>query len=159
VRITIYGAVTENFPASLSDQAAWLARWGYIPERFGNSSQLVPDLHRRVHDPVSINPGQDRSQDFRTQAELTAYGPNEGITRGLRFVYDPALALPYFAPTRSDMVGSTPQLREQRALRYRIHRATTSRPRDIVHILPPTPRLPVCPDLLFFGEADRPLGQ
>jgi len=25
--------------------------------------------------------------------------------------------------------------------------------------LPPAPRLPVCPDLLFFGDADRPLGQ
>lgn len=166
VRITIHGAVAENYTASISDQGAWLSRWGWIPERMGNSNQRVPDLHLRGLDPATINPGQDRTRDFRTPAERDVpslrTAPNqaqvEGITRGLRFTYDPALALPYYQPTRADIVNSAPALRQQRALRYRRYAASATLP-EIRQILPPAPRLPVCPDLLYFGDADRPLGQ
>lgn len=157
IRITVFGAVTENYPASIADQGAWLARWGYIPVRYGNSSVRVPELHLRVLDPAFINPAQDRNADFRTPAERAALG--DGITRGLRFVYDPALALPYHDPTNASILNSTRQQRERRALRVRAFDVNSDNNPDFRFILPPAPRLPVSPDLLFFGDADRPLGQ
>ncbi len=158
VRITINGAVAENYTASSGDQSAWMGRWGYIPTAYGSSNIAVPDDHVRGLDPAFYSPGTNRTQDFRTPLERTA-----NVTRGLRFLYDPALALPYLNPTALDLDARNTRL--QRALRA-IQRNAVASPLNpaltlmpaIKQVLPPVPNLPVCPGLLYFGEPDRPIG-
>lgn len=183
VRITIFGAVSENYTASEGDQKAWMTLWGWMPETHGSTNILspatgdpvvlanrntaaipVPDDHRLVHDPIvngfAYNPAEDRTKDFRTAQEASA-----GITRGLRFVYDPALSMPYLHPTGVDLdTGGTPT-RLTRALRRKVWAAqlnpndnTTQIMPSVMQVLPPTPRLPVCPGLLYFGDSDRKIG-
>jgi len=94
VRITIFGAISENYTASMGDQAAWMAKWGYIPTKYGSSGTNIPDDHIAVHDATSVlctyNNGEDRATDFRTTLEK-----DENITHSLRYLYDPAFAMPY----------------------------------------------------------------
>jgi hypothetical protein len=130
-RITVIGAIAENRPAAIADQAAWMQLWGYIPEVYGSTGrdlagvtteQTIPTSHIRVRDAAdpNINAG---NADLRTQAER-----NARITRGLRIIYDPILNAPYYgpnAPFRKDDAGRT---------------------------LPPVPRLPVCPGFVYYGE-------
>lgn len=113
VKISIVGAVSENMPAPMSQQAAWLKKWGWIPRRLGGTGLTIPDQHR----PATVN------------FNLVSAVPNLQIT------YDPALAtasVPQTAvsttliPVRTDIYGNT---------------------------LPPLPRLPVSPNLAYFGDA------
>ena len=169
IRVTIHGAISENYTASMGDQAEWMRRWGYIPAQFGSSEATTvngttlpvvqaPDDHLRVTDPAGYSPGTDRTQDYRAPFESNPGGGQFPITRGLRFTYDPALAMPYHLPTDANLRGDNNNSRITRALRY-IDRGTnvTNGPR-IIQILPPIPRLPVCPGLLYFGDADRRVG-
>ncbi|HZO87941.1 MAG TPA: hypothetical protein VFB38_06335 [Chthonomonadaceae bacterium] len=196
VRITIYGAVAENNTASQGDQAAWMAKWGYIPAAFGSTglqslnpqalpaSQVipVPDDHLRVHDPDGYTPGDDRTVDFRTPQEQNTDNKDIPITRGLRFEYDPALAMPYQHPTdasflsgdlsgdslnaaytTSDYLRDPTYLRSLRALRVKVWPAQLNNNGQIIlnevrQVLPPVPRLPVCPGLLYFGDSERNIG-
>ena len=157
VRITIFGAIAENYTASMGDQAAWMAKWGYIPTNYGSSSTVIPDDHLGVHDAktavCTYNNGEDRTVDARTPLEK-----QENITRGLRYVYDPALAMPYQHATDVTLTqGATSATRQARALRSKYTPPTAWWPQGIYQILPPTPRQPVCPTLLFFGDSDHPL--
>lgn len=162
IRITIEGAISENYTASLADQTQWMSRWGWIPGRFGSSNQNIPGIHLRVQDPLTINPAQTANFDYRTPQESAA-----NVTRGLRYLYDPALAMPYTTPRAANLAGDTPGLREERqrrALRAKTVRVGTTLQNPnggtpVRQILPPTPRLPVCPDLLFMGDSDRRLEQ
>ncbi|HZT43009.1 MAG TPA: hypothetical protein VFA07_12650 [Chthonomonadaceae bacterium] len=176
VRITIYGAVAENYTASQGDQTAWLEHWGYIPAIYGSTfadttppyvPQYVPDDHLLVHDPANYNPAEDRTQNFRTPQEVS-----DSITRGLRFEYDPALAMPYAETIQNGAVVGGPTdpgitnfaNRFQWALRF-IERPAVISPYDNKTVvlpefrqaLPPLPRLPVCPGLLYYGDSDRPI--
>jgi hypothetical protein len=137
-RITIVGAISENRTAAVSDQAAWMTLWGYVPVSYGSTGydplnpnapvQFIPDQHVRIYEVGGTAPAGDP----RTLNEQ-----NAGITRGLRFLYDPSLALPYQgydapAPLHA---GSAPFRRD-----------------DYGRILPPLPRLPLCPGFVFYGE-------
>ena len=158
VRLTIFGAISENYTASMGDQAAWMAKWGYIPAIYGSSSVTVPDDHLKVHDAktalCTYNNGEDRTTDFRTPLEQ-----NEKITRGLRYLYDPAFAMPYQHASDVNLTTSptAAAMRQNRALRYKYTPITNWWPNGIYQILPPTPRQPVCPGLLYFGDSDHPL--
>ncbi len=157
IRLTIFGSIAENYTASMGDQAAWLSKWGYVTTRFGSSAIGIPDDHIGVHDAsnaVAIySPAEDRSQDFRTALENT-----ENITRGLRYQYDPAFAMPYQHPSDKGLtLGATTATRYNRALRSKFTPVTAWWPAGIHQILPPMPRLPVCPGLLYFGDSDHPL--
>ena len=179
VRVTIYGAIAENYTASQGDQTYWMENWGYIPATYGSSTQVVPDDHRFVHDPPGYNPAEDRAQDFRTPFEAqTASVPAQykdfEITRGLRFVYDPAFAMPYGGTVQNGNILGGPrdpnlmgistlvqQYRQAHALRFIdrppvIINNTTVLP-EIRQVLPPLPRLPVCPGLLYYGDSERPI--
>lgn len=148
-RITVVGSITENRTASIADQAAWMQLWGYIPERYGSTgsepgggpgtAQVVPDEHRKVGE-VGLTVAAD--PDLRTQAEQDA-----GITRGLRFLYDPALSAPYpgYNPDSGTFVtaGSGNWFHTD---------GGGFRQDDYGRILPPLPRLPVCPGFVFYGE-------
>jgi hypothetical protein len=111
---------------------------------------------------VNYNFAEDRTADYRTFQQK-----QQNITHGLRFVYDPALAMPYYRPTSintytaTDPITGDP-LRSQLALRF------IKRPdildagnniifKGVIQTLPATPRLPVCPGLLYFGVSDRPV--
>lgn len=45
VRIQIMGAVSENMPPPISQQAEWLKRWGWIPGQLGGSGHFIPTAH------------------------------------------------------------------------------------------------------------------
>lgn len=45
VQITIYGAVSQNMPPTLAQQAEILKKWGWIPRRLGATDQLIPWSH------------------------------------------------------------------------------------------------------------------
>ncbi len=64
VKITIDGAITENYTASAGDQAAWMAKWGYIPTEY------------RLHQPTYSG-----STPWRADAKEIA----DHIARGLTF--------------------------------------------------------------------------
>lgn len=164
VRITICGAVTENVTASSGDQAAWLARWGYIPAQYGNSGIACPDDHTMSHDgtvnnaawDVTYNYAEDRTGDYRTYPQQ-----QQNITNGLRYEYDPALAMPYYRPTSMATYASV-TTRMNSALRFIQRPAIMNNLNQVIlpairQTLPPTPRLPVCPGLLYFGEGDQPV--
>ncbi len=163
IRLTIFGAISENYTASMGDQAAWMAKWGYIPTNFGSlnfgsNTTTIPDDHVGVHDAKTVlctyNNGEDRTTDFRTPLEQ-----QENITRGLRYLYDPAFAMPYQHATDVNLTTAptAASLRLSRALRYKYTPVTNWWPNGIYQILPPTPRQPVCPTLLYFGDSDHPL--
>lgn len=71
VRVSILGAVSENLPPSVSQQAEWQKKWGWIPRYLGASGVLIPSVH--------VPPGYDVQNRDR-------YVPNLIVT------YDPALA-------------------------------------------------------------------
>ena len=141
VRITLYGSIAENYTASMSDQAAWMARWGYIPVNSGASTgATIPTIHISGTDPGSA------SGDYRTLDEV-----NAGIARGLRYQYDPALALPY-----KGNAGGAPPLR---SISYvlKLKNGTPLANGNLTLTLPAIPKLPVCPDFLYEGTPDKPL--
>lgn len=44
VRIRIVGAISENMPAPMSQQAEWLKKWGWIPRRIGGTGEFIPNF-------------------------------------------------------------------------------------------------------------------
>jgi hypothetical protein len=75
LQITIDGAVSENIPANISDQSAWMQKWGWIPHYHGSDlNEVTPHL------PAA-------------QAGATAPAPTIGI--GLNFTYDHLAGFPY----------------------------------------------------------------
>jgi len=76
LQITVDGAVSENIPADISDQAAWMQKWGWIPRYHGGDTNDVS--------PHSI--------------AVPTTGMNAGIPQvgvGLNFTYDPTTGFPY----------------------------------------------------------------
>ncbi len=46
VRITISGAITQNMPVPIAEQAEWLRKWGWIPNHRGsNTTDYLPAQH------------------------------------------------------------------------------------------------------------------
>ena len=66
LQITIFGSVSENMPADIGDQTAWMTKWGWIPKYYGSSGTTT------VH---PLSPA--------------------GVGIGLNFLYDPAEGYPY----------------------------------------------------------------
>lgn len=71
VRVQIFGALSENMPAPMSQQLEWKKKWGWIPNRFGSTGEYIPSQH--VPNGYVIN------------------GPNTAVPN-FTFSYDPALA-------------------------------------------------------------------
>lgn len=180
VRITIWGAIAENYTASEGDQAAWMRRWGYVPQYYGATAYYqntaarvqVPDDHlfnRDFEDPNNpfegYDPGQDNTLDYRTPLErqdanyIQNANPAIAITNGLRLEYAPILAMPYYHPTDLNLANSA-LLRRERALRANIiqTKGANGTPYTFVQTLPPIPDLPVCPNYLYAGENSTRIG-
>jgi len=109
IRVSIIGAVAENFAPQMSDQEEWLRHWAWIPKEFGASGTHIPT----EHEPPGFN--------------SSPYVPN------LAVVYDPCFST---ASVNGIIDQNAQPLRTDRFGRW----------------LPPTPKLPVSPQLLYFGE-------
>jgi hypothetical protein len=115
IRITIEGAIAENFTAPLGDQTEWLRKWGWIPKRYGSSDFEIPLEHQTAfHDDSA---GQ--------------YAVN------LLMRYDPIF--------RDPVVGGQP-------LRVAYTNEQDPSERHPGRVLPPIPRLPVCPKPIYAGD-------
>jgi len=87
VRVSIFGSLTENMPAPMSDQIKWKQKWGWIPRRLGSTGQFIPD---RWFNDSGLNPNVDLAV------------PNFSV------FYDPSLArgsADGVTPTRTDNFG------------------------------------------------------
>lgn len=174
VRITFQGAIAESYTASIGAQAAWLKQWGYTPAKYGSynaaapTATEIPDDHLMARDPgvsgtlpVGYVAGDPGNLDFRTPVEK-AVGENDFLlTHALRFEYDPKLAMPYFHSTDKTLTGQqNRKMRLGRALRF-LKRTVKFGATDFTfrQLLPPMPRLPLSPDLIYSGQSDQLLGE
>lgn len=126
VRITFIGAIAQNLPAEIGDQGAWLEKWGWVP-RYQGSTGLPSAAGYPAQDalePTEHGPGTARA---------AFHGPTGN---GIQFIYDPRAASPYVETAPGSNVY----------VPIRRH------PYLLTDPLPLTPRLPVAPGLLYFGE-------
>lgn len=82
VRISVEGAVAENMPPPVAQQAEWLRKWGWIPDTLGATGTSIPDSHRRG---LAV-------QNGAVVPNLTfSYDPvlGTGRNQGLRLIGDP----------------------------------------------------------------------
>lgn len=129
IRLTFFGAISENLPAEVGDQGAWLEKWGWVPRYQGSMG-------------LTSAPSYPIQADAPAAAPVTAptvHGPIDPaglrgpLNRGVGIVYsfDDRLLLPYALdgnPLRADGFG---------------------------RVLPAAPRLPVAPGMLYAGERTR----
>jgi len=127
VRVQIIGSVSMNMPVPISQQSEWLKKWGWIPREQGATGQLIPSVH--------VPAGYDITAGDQ-------YVPNLTIT------YDPMLA-----------TGRTSGYRDlpDSYVRYlRLQPDPVNAPGFTVdYPMPPMPRLPVSPTLIYYGEVIR----
>ncbi len=45
VRVRIFGALSQNMPAPMSQQSQWKQKWGWIPSVFGATGRSIPSVH------------------------------------------------------------------------------------------------------------------
>lgn len=122
IRITMFGAITENLPAEIGDQGAWLQKWGWIPRYRGSTG-------------LPSTPA-DAAPTFHGSAYTATANVSDGVGNGINYIYDPRLAAPY------DSAGA-PLRRNPNFVGIVADKAEP---------LPPMPRLPVAPGLLYYGE-------
>ena len=77
LRVTIYGAVSENLPAPVGDNIGWMEKWGWIPEQHGVSGVDTKPYRSPIHPNTA----------------------NDVVRKGLTFIYDPMLSNPKLSPT------------------------------------------------------------
>ena len=144
-RITIVGAIAQNKTASIGDQAAWMQIWGYIPEVYGSTGKdpnasptelTIPRQHQQI-DEVGLNSGDQRTNDEKAAR----------ITRGIRYLYDPALITPYQGYNPAAIA-----FRRDDAYFDSTTNGILPGHGDVGRVLPPLPRLPVCPGFVYYGE-------
>ena len=80
VKVKIIGAVSQNMPAPMSQQAEWLKKWGWIPRTLGDTGRLIPEQH--------VPAGYDLSTNLYVPNLVITYDPALGSGRA----WDPAFA-------------------------------------------------------------------
>jgi len=126
VEVSIRGAISENVPAPLADQAEWMEKWGWIPPAHGSSTNAI-DQTVVYRDP--LDPNDNGTSVGNLMAPIRQ--------RGLRIMYDTQLSYPK-VPDPAYPTDNTHDLP--------IRRDAFMRP------LPIAPKLPVSGQTLFFGE-------
>lgn len=132
VRISLVGSVSENMPPPISQQAEWLKKWGWIPIRQAG-----------LFNPSTGNPRFIPTSHVSnwTRSTLSPY------TNNLTITYDQMLAtgrVSNFGLDANDLAADPTNVNTM--VRF-------TRQNGTVYPLPPMPRLPVSPTLVFFGEA------
>lgn len=149
VRIVISGAVSENMPATASQQAEWIRKWGWIPKWPGAPATMA-EFNEEHNSGIARIPYQHQV----TATANDAYAPN------IIFAYDPVLATGRrsgFGQQVNNAGASFPDVSlsdpggyvRSRWIDYNLD--GIQQPSEIVP-LPPLPRLPVSPALAYFGE-------
>lgn len=126
VKITVFGAVSENMPPPISAQTEWQRKWGFIPRQHGSSGRAIPTSH--------IPNGWAVSPD---------YVPN------LTFIYDPVLST---GRTTGFVDAAGSYVRTKTIVPDPVGNPTFA----LEFPMPPMPRLPVSPTLAYFGEVSNP---
>jgi hypothetical protein len=135
VRIQVIGAVSENMPPSMGQQAEWLRKWGWIPR---NSGAM---FHYGRNRPVLIPQSHILGTGFESIADPSS--PQNYFVPNLTISYDPVLATGRVNGFPINMnFGNDPFDPNSPVIRW----DEFGRP------LPPMPRLPVSPTLAYFGE-------
>src|SRR5262249_38863644 len=130
VRINIVGAISENMPAPIDQQAQWIKKWGWIPAQEAAEFDFTGAAPRPVLIPKSHVPSGYFIASPPSGHPLDLYVPNLIVT------YDPVLATGRL--NGFDTGATNLDVREDRFGRT----------------LPPLPRLPVSPSLAYFGEVN-----
>jgi hypothetical protein len=142
IRITFYGAITENLPAEVGDQSAWMEKWGWVP-RYQGATGLPTDATMygsttanggtatTVHGPLSPTAPTLAGPGSQFPAGTFASAPDTG--NGIVYEYDTRASAPY----------------RQAGAAFLPIRPNPYRPQEP---LPITPHLPVAPGLLYVGE-------
>jgi hypothetical protein len=78
VRVKIVGAVSQNMPAPMSQQAEWLKKWGWIPRSLGDTGLRIPQHH--------VPAGFNVNTDLYVPNLIISYDPALGSGRA----WDPA---------------------------------------------------------------------
>jgi hypothetical protein len=129
IRLSFFGGITENLPAEVGDQQAWLEKWGWVPTNYGSTGLKT---FRDANAPTFRDPGN--------AGVPTVHGPTgayrggdpvgNGTGNGIVYEFDRRAIYPY------DSAGNP--------LRRNPYIPTQP--------LPIVPRLPVAPGLLFYGQ-------
>jgi hypothetical protein len=143
IRITFFGAITENLPAEVGDQSAWLEKWGWVP-RYQGATGLPTD--QTMYGSTNAN----------GQTVTTVHGPLSPTTPSLAGPGSlfPAGTFPSVPDTGNGIVyeydrrASSPY-RQVNLTTFLPIRPNPYRPQEP---LPITPHLPVAPGLLYVGE-------
>ncbi|MDR3710015.1 MAG: hypothetical protein P4L33_17105 [Capsulimonadaceae bacterium] len=85
LKITIYGSVSENLPADIADQQAWMQKWGWIPQYHGADCYTGTSLPSPHYATGGVN----------------------GVAPGLTFQYDPLEGFPILGVGAEGGVAST----------------------------------------------------
>ena len=130
IRITFFGAITENLPAEFADQGAWMEKWGWIPDGYGSTGLTGAS---------SVNNG--------SAIQATVHGRN-GVYKGPGSLGGNGLVYDFderaIAPYGQDSTGAFFPLRPNPNF--------ANLPLAQQEPLPLTPRLPVAPGLLYYGQ-------
>lgn len=129
IRLTFFGGITENLPAEVGDESAWLEKWGWVPTAFGSTGLKA---YRDQYSPTFRDPGSTPVKTVHGPQGLYKGGDTNGNGTGNGIVYefDRRAIYPY------DSTG--------KPLRPNPYIPTQP--------LPITPRLPVAPGLLYYGQ-------
>jgi hypothetical protein len=115
VRVKVVGAVSQNMPAPMSQQAEWLKKWGWIPRSLGTTGRVIPAQH--------VPAGYDLAADLFVPNLIITYDPALGSGRA----WDPAFSAqgPFYwqnPPLRVDddnrMLAPMPRLPVSPTLAY-----------------------------------------
>lgn len=131
VKITIFGAVAENVPASVGDVSAWMEKWGWIPPYHGTpETNWASPAHP---DRITVGYRNPMNPELSSVSVLENSTSNRTILQqGLTYIYDRQLSCPRIDPK----TYTSDALRRDSASR----------------MLPITPKLPVSPQTIYVGE-------
>jgi hypothetical protein len=138
VRITFFGAITQNLPAEIGDQGAWMERWGWVPDNYGSTGlQTDPNYPAQPvgfdETPARTVHGRLGGLNYLPDAKLKGAAGQGG--NGIVYQFDDRAISPYILQANTNTY-----------LPLRPNPYFADQP------LPLVPRLPVAPGLLYYGQ-------